>query len=76
MKLKGADKVLEENQKLKQLNGRLSHSIQVTKAEADEATKSTDGRSSQEAQRTFLAKTSQLISNQSKGSERTRDKTS
>lgn len=76
VKLKGADKVLEENQKLKQLNGRLSHSIQVTKAEADEAKqKARDStRSSQEAQRVFLAKSKSIdqLINQ-KASEKTRE---
>lgn len=76
VKLKGADKVLEENQKLKQLNGRLSHSIQVTKAEADEAKqKAQDStRSSQEAQRVFLAKSKSIdqLINQ-KASEKTRE---
>lgn len=76
VKLKGADKVLEENQKLKQLNGRLSHSIQVTKAEADEAKQKVQDstRSLQEAQRVFLAKSrsiDQLINQ--KASEKTRE---
>ena len=76
VKLKGADKVLQENNQLKLLNDQLSHSIQVTKAEADEAKqKAQDSlRSSQEAQRAFLAKTKSIdqLINQ-KASERTRE---
>lgn len=57
-------------------NGRLSHSIQVTKAEADEAKqKAQDStRSSQEAQRVFLAKSKSIdqLINQ-KASEKTRE---
>ena len=76
VKLKGADKVLEENQKLKQLNDQLSRGIQSAKAEADEAKQKAQdsARSSQEAHRRILAKERRIDHFiEKRASERTRE---
>ena len=76
VKLKGADKVIQENNQLKRLNNQLTHSIQSTKVEAEESKREAQDslRSSQEARRALLAKSrsiDQLINQ--KASEKTRE---